>query len=290
MMSDDPLANWNGVEMPLSEARVSVLDRGFLFGDGVYEVLRVYRGQPFLESEHLDRFRRSLDKVSISCNVDQLIARMHETLAQSEVQEGLIYIQVTRGTAPRTHRFPASDTAANELIYVEGFTEAPYASFREDGGTAITVPDMRWKRCDIKSVNLLANCMAAQQAAEAGCVEALLVDENGIVNEGSHTSVFGVRDGSILTSPLSPSILPGITRGLVTRLAERCQIPLDEHCFAASEISKLDELFLTGTTAEVLPLVEVDGTAVNDGRPGPVTRQLQSAYQDFVAETVAEMK
>ena len=158
--------------------------------------------------------------------------------------------------------------------------------FRDSGGTAITVPDMRWKRCDIKSVNLLANCMAAQQAAEAGCVEALLIDENGIVNEGSHTSVFGVRDGAILTSPLSPAILPGITRGLVTKLADSCGIPLREQSFTVSEIVELDELFLTGTTAEVLPLVRVDGTSVNDGLPGPVTRQLQQAYQDFVAETL----
>ncbi len=286
-MSHEPLANWNGEEMPLGEVRVSVLDRGYLFGDGVYEVLRVYQGQPFLEAEHLGRFRRSLDKIAIVCDVDRLIERMRATLEHSEVQEGLIYMQVTRGTAPRTHRFPPSDVTPNELIYVEGFDVEPYAEAREQGAAAITVPDLRWKRCDIKSVNLLANCLAAQQAAEQGCVEALLVHEDGTVTEGSHTSVFGVRNGNVLTSPLSPSILPGITRGLVTRLADRCDISLHETSFTADEISQLDELFLTGTTAEVVPLVSVDGNPINDGRPGPITRRLQRAYQESVAETLS---
>ncbi|MEZ6052050.1 MAG: D-amino acid aminotransferase [Planctomycetaceae bacterium] len=286
-MSHEILANWNGVEMPLSEVTVSVLDRGFLFGDGVYEVLRVYKGQPFLEAEHLERFRRSLDKISIVCQVDRLIERMQMTLENSEVTEGMIYMQVTRGAAPRTHRFPSGDVPPNELIYVEPMEVDHYAEAREQGAAVITVPDLRWKRCDIKSINLLANCMAAQQAAEQGCIEALLVNADGTVTEGSHTSVFGVRDGHVLTSPLSPSILPGITRGLVTRLAGRCGIPLHETSFSAEEIPQLDELFLTGTTAEVVPLIRVDGNLVNDGHPGPITRRLQRAYQEFVAESLS---
>ncbi len=286
-MSYETLANWNGEEMPLSEVRVSVLDRGFLFGDGVYEVLRVYQGQPFLEAEHLDRFRRSLGKISIDCDVDRLIERMRTTLQRSGVQEGQVYMQVTRGAAPRTHRFPAGEVSPNELIYVERLEADPYATAREVGAAAITVPDLRWKRCDIKSVNLLANCLAAQQAAEHDCVEALLVDAEGIITEASHSSVFGVRGGAVLTSPLSPSILPGITRGLVTNLAARCDIPVEETSFAAADIPVLDELFLTGTTSEVLPLVRVDGELIRDGLPGPVTRRLQSAYGEFVEESLS---
>jgi len=286
-MSNELFANWNGEEMPLGEVRVSVLDRGFLFGDGVYEVLRVYRGQPFLETEHLDRFRTSLSKIAISCDIDRLTERMRATLRRSEVQEGLIYMQVTRGAAPRTHRFPEGDVRPNELIYVEGYDNDPYAAYREQGAAAITVPDQRWKRCNIKSINLLANCLAAQQASEQDCLEALLVDADGAITEGSHTSVFGVMEGSVLTSPLSPSILPGITRGLVTKLAARCDIPMRETSFTVAQLPELEELFLTGTTAEVLPLVRVDGKLINNGRPGPITLRLQQAYQEYVEESLS---
>lgn len=268
--------------MPLDEVRVSVLDRAFLFGDAVYEVLRVYRGRPFLEQEHLDRLRRSLKEVAIHSDVDRIAARMHETLHNSGAQEGLIYIQVTRGEAPRTHRFPDDGTRPNELIYVQSFGEDPYAIQREEGASAVTVPDLRWKRCDIKSVNLLANCLAAQTAAEHGCLEALLVAADGTITEGSHMSAFGVLDGKVLTSPLSPSILPGITRALITKLAYRCEVTIQETPFRVSDLPTLDELFLTGTTSEVLPLVQVDQQQIGNGRPGPITRRLQRAYLEFL--------
>ncbi|MGD9856005.1 MAG: D-amino acid aminotransferase [Planctomycetaceae bacterium] len=286
-MSTSPLANWNGTEMPLADVRVSVLDRAFLFGDAVYEVLRVYRGRPFLEAEHLARLRRSLSEIAIRCDVDRIAERMRETLRHSRVQEGLIYLQVTRGEAPRTHRFPAGDCRPNELIYVEAFETDPYAALRDQGAAAVTVPDRRWKRCDIKSVNLLANCLAAQQAYEQGCLEALLVAADGTITEGSHMSAFGVLGGQVLTSPLSPSILPGITRGLIARLAARCGVSIQETPFRQSDLPRLDELFLTGTTSEVLPVVQVDGSRIGDGRPGPVTRKLQSAYREFLEEQLA---
>ncbi|MBX3440036.1 MAG: D-amino acid aminotransferase [Planctomycetaceae bacterium] len=284
MTTGDALANWNGELMPLRDVRVSVLDRAFLFGDAIYEVLRVYRGRPFLEAEHLERLRRSLREIRVSCDVDRLVHRMRETLRLAQVQEGLIYIQVTRGEAPRTHRFPQGDCRPNELVYVEEFTADPYAVPREAGAATVTIPDLRWKRCDIKSVNLLANCLAAQQAAEQGCVEALLVAADGTITEGSHMSAFGVMDGQVLTSPLSPSILPGITRGLLARLAARCDVPLQETSFRVTDLPQLDELFLTGTTSEVLPVVQVDGQAIGTGRPGPVTRALQAAYRQFLEE------
>jgi D-alanine transaminase len=288
-MSKTPLANWNGEELPLDEVRVSVLDRAFLFGDAVYEVLRVYHGQAFLEAEHLARLRRSLAEIAIACDVDRLARRMHATLLHSGVGEGIIYIQVTRGAAPRrSHRFPAGDFRPNELIFVEGFDSDPFVAGREQGATAITMPDLRWKRCDIKSVNLLANCLALQEAAAHECVEALLFTEDGRITEGAHTSAFAVQQGRVLTSPLSPSILPGITRGLICTLAVRCDIPVHETPFRVADLPRLDELFLTGTTSEVLPLVRVNGAPIGGGRPGPVTRRLQDAYREFVDESLAQ--
>jgi D-alanine transaminase len=287
-MSKMPLANWNGEELPLDEVRVPVLDRAFLFGDAVYEVLRVYRGRAFLEVEHLARLRRSLSEVAITCDLDQLAERMQATLVHSGVQEGIIYIQVTRGAAARrSHRFPASDCRPNELIYIERFDSDPYATEREHGAGAITLPDLRWKRCDVKSVNLLANCLALQEAAGQECVEAMLFTEDDRITEGAHTSAFAVQQGRVLTSPLSPAILPGITRGLICTLAARCDIPIQETPFRVADLPRLDELFLTGTTSEVLPLVRVNGAPLGTGRPGPVTRKLQDAYRAFVDECLA---
>lgn len=282
-MPHPTLANWNGEFLPLADVRVSVLDRGFLFGDGIYEVLRVYAGRPFLCAEHMRRLRRSIGEVRIDCDAARLEQRMHETLTQSGVQEGIIYIQVTRGSAPqRTHRFPDPPVPPNELIYVEELDGDPYAQYRATGARLITVPDVRWGRCDIKSVNLLANCLAAQAAKEAGCVEALLVKPDGTITEGSHTSIFAVRDGRILTTPLGPQILPGITRGLVVRLAEQAGIPLSEGTLRRDDLPSLDEMFLTGTTSEILPVTQVDDERIADGLPGRVTLLLYETYRAAV--------
>jgi len=281
-----PWANWNGVAMPLSDVRVSVLDRGFLFGDGIYEVLRVYDGRPFLLREHMSRLRRSLREIRIDADADRIEQRMHATLRESGVDSGLLYLQVTRGTAPRTHRFPQPPVTPNELIYVDAIPLDPYAAHRE-GARLLTVRDVRWRRCDIKSVNLLANCLAAQTAADAGCLEALLVAEDGTITEGSHTSIFAVQKGRILTSPLGPQILPGITRGLVVRLAARAGIPIVEQSVKHADLPSIDEMFLTGTTSEVLPVTHVDGRAIGSGRPGAVTQQLTATYSEYVREWLA---
>ena len=272
--------------MPLDDVRVSVLDRAFLFGDGIYEVLRIYGGKLFLLREHIDRLGRSLDNLRIRTDVPRIERRLLEVLAQSHVKEGTAYIQVTRGAAPRTHKFPPPGTQPNELIYIKALDGDPYADARESGASVITVPDVRWKRCDIKSVNLLANCLAAEAAAEAGCEEALLIGEDDAVVEGSHTSVFGVKDGRIWTTPLGPQILPGITRGLVMRLAEQADIGVVERSLRVNELDSIDELFLTGTTSEVLPVTRVDGDPVGTGKPGPVTLRLVKTYRDAVAELV----
>ena len=275
--------------MPLDDVRVSVLDRAFMFGDAVYEVIRVYSGRAFLRGPHMDRLRRSLKEIHIDADVARIDARMGDTLARSGVAEGMVYIQVTRGAAPRRHQFPDPPVPPNELIYIEPLDGDPYDHLRENGASLLTVPDFRWGRCDIKSVNLLANCMAAQQAKAAGCLEALLIAEDGTVTEGSHTSAFGVKDGRVIASPLDEHILPGITRALMLELCRRAGVEVVQHRMQQSDLVKMDELFLTGTTSEVLPVTKVDDKPIGTGRPGPVTARLYEAYhahlQDWLKES-----
>jgi D-alanine transaminase len=280
-----PLANWNGDELPLDQVRVSVLDRSFLFGDAVYEMLRVYDGKPFLLREHLERLRYSLGELRIRADVERIERRMVATLRSAQVRNGLIYVHISRGTAPhRTHQFPVPPVTPNELIWVRPVEGDKVAEYRGAGAQAITVPDVRWRRCDIKSVNLLGNVLASEAAEEAGCQEAILVGENGIITEGSHTSVFGVDGQQILTAPLAANVLPGITRSLVVKLAARVGIPLREESLQLDRLWSLDELFITGTSIDVLPVTIVDGRPIGPGRPGPVTKRLRQAYLDFVAD------
>lgn len=280
-----PLANWNGEELPLDQVRVSVLDRSFLFGDAAYEMLRVYDGQPFLLREHMFRLRYSLGELRIRTDIERIQRRMLTTLEHAQVESGLIYVHISRGVAPlRTHQFPVPPPQPNELIWVRTLDGDKYAPYRETGAKAITVPDARWKRCDIKSVNLLANVLAAEAAEEAGSQEAILVGDGEVITEGSHTSVFGVRGGQVLTAPLAANVLPGITRSLVVKLADRVGIPLAEESLLRDQLWDLDELFITGTTVDVLPVTVVDGRPIGDGQPGPVTKRLRQAYLGFVAD------
>lgn len=280
-MSDSPWANWNGEEQLLDSVHVPATDRGFLFGDAIYEVLRVYHGQPFLFEQHLARLEKNLRQLRINSDAAVIRQRITALLQRSQVQDGVVYIQVTRGSAPRTHRFPEPAVRPNELIWVAPQGD-PYAALRTIGGKAITTRDLRWKRCDIKSVNLLANVLAAEDAHAAGCVEALFTDDTGRLIEGSRTSLFGVRSGEILTAPLGSNLLPGITRQLLTELAATAGITLREEALRVEHLSDLDELFLTGTTTEILPLIQVDDVTIGKGQPGPVTQRLQAEYRRVV--------
>lgn len=278
-------ANWNGSEMPLADVRVSVMDRAYLFGDGVYEVFRVYNGRMFLDKPHFARLRDSLRELRIQTDVDRMEQRTLATLAHSGVREGQVYLQVSRGEAARSHAFPIPPVAPNELIYVKEYDSDPYAPSRQAGIRALLVPDLRWKRCDIKSLNLLGNVLASQAAVEAGCGEAIMAAPDGSITEGSHSTVFGVRAGALITAPLESNILPGITRQLVLELARRCNLRIEEHPFTTHSISTLDEVFVTSTIAEVLPVIQIEGHTWRASAPGPVTRRLQVAYRDYVTQT-----
>jgi D-alanine transaminase len=282
------LANVNGQTMPLEEVRVSVLDRAFLFGDAVYEVLRIYRGKPWMEREHFDRLARSLAAIRItSVDVDRLRRRMHETIAAGGFGECIVYLQVTRGTAhPRKHAFPKG-VAPLELLWVEEYDDTRTAQLRQHGAAVITHPDMRWHRCDIKSTNLLANVLANQAAAEAGAAEAILYLPDGTLTEASHSSFFWVAGGHLCTTPHDANILPGITRTVVLRLAERAAVRVRECYLKRDDLASADELFLTGTSFEVMPVTRIDGRPLGSGSPGPVTRRLQQAHTEVLREFLA---
>jgi len=271
----------NGQFLPAEEAKISVLDRGFIFGDGVYEVWRVIEGKLFEHARHDRRLRRGLEALELAVparEVDALPRVAERLLRDNELTqgEGTFYLEITRGTAPRTHAFPPASTKPTVFAMVTRF-EVPHA-VRATGAKAVTEQDLRWLRCDIKTVQLLPNVMAKQRAHEAGALEAILI-RDGVVTEGTHTSVLGVKDGVLRTHPLSQLILPSVTRELVLEIAREQGIPVREEAFTAREVETLQELFVSGTTTDVTAIVEVDGKRIGDGKPGPVTRALYAGLQ-----------
>jgi D-alanine transaminase len=277
----NPLANLHGKIMPLDDVTISPLDRGFLFGDAVYEVLRIYHGKCWLEQEHFDRFARSLEEIRIrGVDMARFRRRMHETIAAGGFQEATVYLQVTRGAAPRKHAFP-KDIVPLELLWVQEYADT-YRPLCENGCQVVTYPDLRWHRADIKSTNLLGNVLANQASAEADCAEALLYLPDGTMTEASHSTFFGVQGGKLHTTPLKANVLPSITRAFTLKLAQQANIEVIERDLQRNELDALDELFLVGTTCEVLPIVTVDGQPVRSGKPGPLTRRLQAIYTDSV--------
>lgn len=270
----------NGNYLPREEATISVDDRGFLFADGAYEVVRIVRGRPHLLQEHLDRMAIGLAALRIEFDgVDGLTEVAHRLVEENELQEdATLYLQVTRGSAPRKHAFPAPETPPTVFAMARPFTPHPEKLY-EDGVPVITVPDIRWARCDIKSIALLPNVLANQQAREAGMHEALLV-RDGVVLEGSQSNLFAVRDGTLITYPSCNYILSGITRALVLEIADRLGIPAREGPVYLEQLDRVDELFLTGTTTEVMPIRSVDGNPIGGGKPGPITRRLLAAYRE----------
>jgi D-alanine transaminase len=276
----------NGSFLPRAEARVSVEDRGFVFGDGVYEVLRAINGRLFATRFHNQRLERSLEGIKISLQGGDSPGRFVEIgkqlLKENRLLDGeaILYMQVTRGASTRAHHFPPADIAPTVYISVTRFT--PYTDLAANGASAISHPDLRWGRCDLKTLNLLPNVLASQTAKERGAFEAMLV-RDGVVTEGAKTNFFGVVAGTLRTHPCDNHILPGITRSVLHDLARELGIELDETPIKVGEIAKLSELFLTGTTTDVMPVVKLDDTPVGKGRPGELTRRLQRVLAESLA-------
>lgn len=277
----------NGEYMFHSEAVVPVDDRGFLFADGVYEVVRVYHGVPFMADAHWRRLRDGLAALRIrDTGVDALPAVMQRLIEENGVTgDGTVYVQVTRGVAPRKHAFPPPDVHPTIYVAAKPFNQYPDDFFR-GGVPAVSVADTRWSRCDVKSIALLPNVLANQQAHEAGAFEALFI-RDGVLIEGSHSNLFAVIDETLVTYPACNYILAGITRGLVLELAAELGIPAREAPIYVDRIDDVDELFLSGTTTEVMPLVQLNGRPVGAGTPGPVTRRIQNAFRQRVEQEAA---
>lgn len=282
------LACLNGTLMPADQATVPIWDRGFLFGDAIYEVFRLYEGRCWLEEEHLGRLRRSLAAMEFPpVDLDRLMHRVGRTIAASEVREGTVYVQITRGVAPRLHQFPRPPVEPTELIVARPYDDTETAGLRRSGVAVISQPDLRWKRCDVKSTNLLSNVLANEAAHRAGCYEAVLVDPEGVVTEATHSSVLWVRDGLISGTPDGPGILPGTTRRLVLRLVQEIGAPFGEGRITLDALKGCDEVMLLGTTVEVLPIVRIDDQLISQGRPGETAVRLQEAFRSAVNRWLA---
>jgi D-alanine transaminase len=278
------IAYVNGRYVPQPQARVNVEDRGYQFADGVYEVVFINEGRMIDEDLHLTRLERSLRELRIPMPMRRtaLALVLREVARRNKVRSGLIYIQVTRGVAPREHVFPAAGTKPSIVLTARG-TKAFPASLDAWTVSAITHPDQRWARCDIKSTGLLANVLAKQAAREAGAAEAILYAASGEVTEGGSTNVWIVdREGVLRTRPLDSAILPGCTRAALIGLMRAAGVPFTESAFTITDLRQAREVFLTSATSYVKPVTAIDGAAVADGKPGPVSRQLFDLFARHV--------
>jgi D-alanine transaminase len=267
----------NGAFVDRADAKISVDDRGFVFGDGVYEVTRTRDGVLLEVDRHVRRLQRSLAGIDLSHPLGDLIDVSRRLLRDNGLARGeaTVYWQVTRGAAaPRTHWFPPAGTPVT--VFASASPLAPLHEKRATGVGTILVPDQRWARCDLKTVNLLPNVLAKQKAVAAGAHEAIL-QRDGVIMEGAATNVFGVLDGVVRTHPRSNYILPGITREVVLELAAALGMVVQQEPMFVDDIPRLSECFLTGTTNDVMPVVAIDGRPVGDGRPGPIAGRLYSA-------------
>jgi D-alanine transaminase len=273
----------NGDWMPIEEAKVPVLDRGFIFGDGIYEVVPIYAGRPFRWQQHLDRLQRSLDKIKIvnPHSRDQWTALLQKLQGHHEWNDQFIYIQVTRGVAKRDHAFPKSATTPTVFAMASEFIHAP-AEQRERGVAAVSLPDERWLHCDVKSTSLLGNVLAKQAAVEAGGFECIMF-RNGFLTEGSSANIWVARNGRLLCPPRDNLILEGIRVALIEELCARAGLTLEIRPITREEVLSADELILSSATKEVLPITSLDGKAVGTGlekgKPGPMYKALFEAYQ-----------
>ena len=275
------LAYLNGVIMPIENAAVPVEDRGYNFGDAVYEYVASYNGRLFYLEPHLDRLEHSMAALAFPPLPREKIRTAIETLfAEAAIDRAGIYIQISRGVAPRDHAFPA-DAELQFLMILRRVHEKP-AVLREKGAAAITVTDIRWGRCDIKTVQLLPNVLAKQQALEAGAYDAIFVAETGEVREGTSSNLFIIKDQSLITHPLTQRILPGITRMIILDICKAAGLSVEEAYFDKAALYAADEVFMSGTITEVLPITRIDDKPIGDGAVGPVARRLNHDLLDRI--------
>ncbi|WP_040229228.1 D-amino-acid transaminase [Bhargavaea cecembensis] len=268
------------------EITVSIEDRGYYFGDGVYEVIRVYGGSLFTADEHIGRLYESAEKIRMELpyGKPEMKANLERLVRDNDIKEGHVYVQATRGSAPRVHHFPGEDI----VPVITGYTKA-YAedAKKPETVTLKSVEDIRWMRCDIKSLNLLPNVLAKQEAHEAGSFEALL-HRSGTVTEGSSSNMFGVKDDVIYTHPVSNFILNGITRRVIMDCCGEIGQTVIEEPMALEDVYGMDEFFMSSTTNDIVPVSEIDGRTIGDGKPGPVTKALMAAFSDRLPKPVTQ--
>jgi len=270
----------NGEFKPIDQACVPVLDRGFIFGDAVYEVIPVYNGHLFRLTQHLARLHDSLSAIHLDNPHDEQgwEALLADLVVHNAAHDGSVYVQVTRGVAARDHAFPLDVPPTIFAMWTP--KSPPPQSMYEDGVAALTREDIRWRHCHIKSTSLLANVLARQRANEDGCYEAILI-RDGIVTEGAASNVFAVTAAGLVTPPKGPSLLPGITRDFVLELAHAHDITASEQALTEQELRAAAEIWLTSSTREIVPVTRLDGRPVGDGRPGPLWQRMYTLFQEF---------
>lgn len=270
----------NGQFLPIEEARVPVLDRGFIFGDGVYELIPVYSRHPFRLNEHLHRLQASLDGIRLANPhpVATWAELVRELIAKNPDEDQSLYLQITRGVAPRDHAFPKN--AVPTVFMMSNPLTTPTANLRASGVDAISAHDHRWLRCDLKAISLLPNVLLRQLAVDAGAAETVLFRDEYLI-EGAASNIFVVKDGVILAPPKSHLMLPGTTYDVVLELAASYDLPCQVREIAEAEVRAADELWMTSSTKEVLPITRLDGRPVGAGRPGPVFQRMYDLYQNY---------
>jgi D-alanine transaminase len=277
----------NGRFMPIEEATVPVLDRGFIFGDGVYEVIPVYSRRAFRMTEHLRRLQHSLDGIKLNNphSEDEWTNILNEIIKRNAPDDQYLYLHITRGVAKRDHAFPNPPVPPTVFVLSNPLTTPP-AELLQNGISCITVVDNRWLRCDIKSIALLPNVLLRQAAVEAGCAEAILIRDDAFLTEGAASNIFVVKNGTLLAPPKDNLMLPGITYDVILELAAANGIPYEVRRITKAEVFGADELLLSSSTKEVLAITTLDGKPVGNGKPGAMFARLHPLYQTFKREVM----
>lgn len=277
----------NGEFMPIEEAKISVLDRGFIFGDGVYEVIPVYSRKAFRLAEHLRRLQHSLDGIRLQNphNEGEWTAIINELIAHNQGQDQYLYLHITRGAAKRDHAFP-NPPVKPTVFMMSNPLPTPPAELLQSGVGAVTAQDNRWLRCDIKAIALLPNVLLRQMAVDAGCAETILIraeskTEGAFMTEGAASNIFVVKNGKLFAPPKDNLMLPGITYDIILEIAAANGISYEVRKIGVAEVVAADELLLTSSTKEVLAITHLDGKPVGTGKPGPMFAKLYKLYQDF---------